>query len=200
MIIYFPYASLAYDILESPEMKAHKNSIALYTGKMNKNSKQFEADDFKSGLKKVMFATKAFGMGIDINDIEYVYHYAPTGNLNDYVQEIGRAARRSDIQGIAAIDFMANDFKFINMLFGMSSIKQYEIKAVLKKLNQIYQNKRQQNFLVTPNDFSYIFSSESKAGSDESERKLKTVLLMLEKDLTSQFGFPVLISRPKSLF
>lgn len=41
-----------------------------------------------------MFATKAFGMGVDVNDIKNVYHYAVTGNLCDYVQEIGRAARK----------------------------------------------------------------------------------------------------------
>ena len=40
-----------------------------------------------------MLATKAFGMGIDINDIKYVYHFSPTGNISYYLQEIGRAAR-----------------------------------------------------------------------------------------------------------
>ena len=49
--------------------------------------------EYKSGDIQFVLATKAFGMGIDIPDINNVYHYAPTGNVVDYIQEIGRAAR-----------------------------------------------------------------------------------------------------------
>lgn len=200
MIVYFPYASLAGELEVSTELHEFSNQICMYTGKLTKMQKQLAEEDFKAGRKLVMFATKAFGMGIDINDIVEVYHYAPTGNLNDYVQEIGRAARKQDIHGLATIDFMSKDFSFINMLFGMSSIKQYQIKAVLKKIYSIYSQKSKQNFLVTPNDFSYLFTNESRDGMSALERKIKTVLLMIEKDLEMQFGFPVLISRPKSMF
>ena len=61
-----------------------------------------------------MLATKAFGMGIDIPDIALVLHFAPTGNLCDYTQEIGRAARDPEIHGRAVYEHMANDFKHIN--------------------------------------------------------------------------------------
>lgn len=199
-IAYFPFATTAYNISDDQALGDLKNEITLYTGQLNKNLKSISEEEFSLGKKKIMFATKAFGMGIDIDDIKIVYHYAPTGNLNDYVQEIGRAARSKDIDGIACIDFMNKDFNFVNMLFGMSSIKQYQAKAVLKKIFNVYLRREKQNFLVTPNDFSYIFTSDSKRGSDELERKLKTVLLMLEKDLEQTFRFPVMISRPKSMF
>ena len=199
-IAYFPYATTASDISENKELNEIKDQIAVYTARLNKDQRNMSEEDFVSGKRNIMFATKAFGMGIDINNIEIVYHYAPTGNLNDYVQEIGRAARSEDIQGVAAIDFMDKDFNFVNMLFGMSSIKQYQAKAVLKKIYSIYLRRMKQNFLVTPNDFSYIFSREGKGNPDELEGKIKTVLLMLEKDLERTYRFPVLISRPKSMF
>lgn len=199
-IAYFPYASTALNTSEDKQVEDISDKIAVYTSKINKNMKNLSVEEFISGKRKIMFATKAFGMGIDINDIEVVYHYAPTGNLNDYVQEIGRAARRKDLQGIACIDFMDKDFSFVNALFGMSTIKQYQVKAVLKKIYNIYKRREKQNFLVTPNDFSFVFSKESKNNPEELERKLKTVLLMIEKDLEQQFRFPVLISRPKSMF
>lgn len=31
---------------------------------------------FKSGDQTIIYATKAFGMGVDIDDVQNVYHYA----------------------------------------------------------------------------------------------------------------------------
>ena len=46
----------------------------------------------RKGDKRMIIATKAFGMGIDISDIDRVYHVAPSSTFVDYIQEIGRAA------------------------------------------------------------------------------------------------------------
>jgi ATP-dependent DNA helicase RecQ len=45
------------------------------------------------GGLSVLCATKAFGMGMDIDNIHLVVHYGPPSSLEDYLQEIGRAAR-----------------------------------------------------------------------------------------------------------
>ena len=62
--------------------------------------KAFEKEENRIKFQRkealVMLATKAFRMGIDIEDIEIVAHFAPTGNVR-LCQEIGRAARRSDL-------------------------------------------------------------------------------------------------------
>ena len=95
-----------------------------------------------------MLATKAFGMGIDINDIEIVAHFAPTGNVCDYVQEIGRAARKEDLQGEAYYHYNAKDFKHINRLHGLSQIQKYQLIEVIKKIDELYTNnvKRKRRF------------------------------------------------------
>ncbi|MFT5874441.1 MAG: ATP-dependent DNA helicase RecQ [Clostridium sp.] len=125
-----------------------------------------------------------------INDT--VYHYAPTGNLSDYVQEIGRVARDENIKGCAATDFTTSDLKYVRMLTSLSAIKQYQLKEVLRKLYNIYMEKRKRNMLVSPETFSYLF------GDNNLENKVKTSLLLLEKDLNRNFN--VLIVRPKSIF
>ena len=51
-------------------------------------------------------------MGVDISDIEQIYHHAPSGNLADYIQEVGRAARSSNIKGSATIFFNEDDMQF----------------------------------------------------------------------------------------
>ena len=51
---------------------------------------------FQSNEALVMICTKAFGMGVDVSDIVQVYHFAPTGNLADYIQEIGRGSSKQE--------------------------------------------------------------------------------------------------------
>lgn len=198
-VIYFPYASTALDIYEEIRLRDLKEKISIYTAKVSDIEKNKSFERFIKDETVVMLATKAFGMGIDIGNIIEVYHYAPTGNLSDYIQEIGRAARDKILNGIASTDFNFRDFNYIKQLTGMSSINQNQIRLVLKKLHDIYKNNNKQNFLITPLDFAYIFTNESRQGIDELERKLKTALLIIEKDLETQFKFPVMISRPRSM-
>lgn len=49
--------------------------------------------DFLQGKRKMMIATSAFSMGIDVPDIELVVHFNAPINMTDYIQQIGRAGR-----------------------------------------------------------------------------------------------------------
>lgn len=190
-IVYCPFTRHISDITEKLGNEVGEK-VGVYYGAYEKFKKQEAQQKFKSGEYKIMICTKAFGMGIDISDIETVYHYAPTGNLSDYVQEIGRVARNEQIQGYAATDFTTSDLKYISMLNGLSAIRQYQLKEILRKLYSIYIDKKKRNLLVSPETFSYLF------GEDNIENKVKTSLLLLEKDINTQFN--VLVIRPKSIF
>ncbi len=52
-----------------------------------------KTDENDSREFSILVATKAFGMGMNIPDIHYVYHAFPPENIEDYLQEIGRAGR-----------------------------------------------------------------------------------------------------------
>lgn len=52
-------------------------------------------------------------MGVDISDIDRVYHVAPSSTFVDYIQEIGRAARDKNITGVAVTDFNERDFYYM---------------------------------------------------------------------------------------
>ena len=211
-IVYFPYASHAYDASRGVRafagIKIDKR-IGVYTGKnidglsvdVFKEAKNTTFEKFRSGEVPIMLATKAFGMGVDVNDVDVVYHYAISGNLCDYVQEIGRAARKTNMNGIAAMDFYYNDLSFMNTLFGMSQIKQYQIKKVLEGIYDTYKTKKgARSFLISPESFTYIFNGKGVKDEGECINKLKTCLLMLEKDFYDKYNFKVIISRPQSVF
>ncbi len=208
-IVYFPYASLVFNaakgVKEFAEITIDKR-IGTYTGKKTdeqsneafNETKRQTFDAFRKGSTPIMLATKAFGMGVDVNDVKNVYHYAASGNLSDYVQEIGRAARKSSMKGKAITDFYYDDMKFMKALFGMSQIKQYQVKKVLEGIYDTYKSKKgSRNFLISPESFTYIFSGKK----EECINKLKTCLLMLEKDFYDTCNnVKVLISRPQSIF
>ena len=50
----------------------------------------------KQGDTNLIFATNAFGMGIDIPDIRVVIHFMLPESVEQYYQEVGRAARDGD--------------------------------------------------------------------------------------------------------
>lgn len=192
-LVYCPYVSQVEDVFNSLEDK-YKDYVGKYYGSFDKYEKVDSYEKFKYGDYTTMICTKAFGMGVDISDIQLVYHYAPTGNLADYVQEIGRAARDRNIKGIAMTDFTDKDMKYVRMLYGLSSMRQYQLKEMMRKLYQIYKDKGSRNFLVSPEAFSYMFNET------EVENKVKNGLLLISKDLESKYNFPVIVIRPKSLF
>ena len=193
-IVYFPWVNTIGEVVRllRPEDRAH---IGVYHSRVGMDERHATLSNFKSNRIKVVLATKAFGMGVDISDIQEVYHHAPSGTIADYVQEIGRVARRADIEGTASIDYNPKDQKYTKILFGLSSLKQFQVKLVLEKINNVYRLNKKRNFLVSIDDFAHIFPHEV-----EPEQKVKSALLVLEKDLQAKFRYNVLIVRPKSLF
>ena len=196
VLVYTPYTKHIdelYENINNPE------KVGKYYGGLSAAEKKDTLKQIGGGTKNVVLATKAFGMGIDIDDIRYVYHFAPTGNITDYVQEIGRVARKPDMTGVAVTDYYKEDFRYINQLYGMSSIKNYQVIGVLRKIFELYSHYRKRNFLVSPEEFSYIFA-ELKL--EDIDSRLKTTLLMIKKDFeaSSRSNYPPLIFKPRSMF
>ena len=206
VLVYFPTVALinrCYDYFRS---KQEVSKVTYYYGTLDKDKKQENYEEFCSKKKLMMLATKAFGMGIDINDIEIVVHFAPTGNVCDYVQEIGRAARRKDLSGEAIYNYDKQDFKHINRLHGMSTVREYQLINVIKKILELYKlnlekssekiySKKKNAMLLDAENFSYIF--KSPIGDEENNiNKVKTALLLIQKDFENKMGFSPINVRP----
>lgn len=75
---------------------------AAYHGGMLPGSRTAVQDAFVSGSLRIVCATNAFGMGIDVPNIRTVVHLGVPGSLEAYVQETGRAGR----DGLASSVFL----------------------------------------------------------------------------------------------
>lgn len=197
-IVYFPYTRQIDEVYQKLTVRhefASKRTTRYYGG-MESKEKQAAYESFLCGESIVMLATKAFGMGVNIPDILNVYHYAPTGTLADYVQEIGRAARKLP-QGHASIDFAVGDMKSVRRLWGMSSLRQYQLKSMMKKLYTLYaqsrnaSGKRTRNLLIAADEFDFLFDSK------DIDNAVKTGLMLLSTDLYRKYRFKVITMRPR---
>lgn len=210
MLIYFPTVALINRFYDYCMFKGYKNKLSKYHGRLSSYEKDENYEKFLNKDTNIMLATKAFGMGIDIDDIEIVAHFAPTGNVCDYVQEIGRAARKNGLQGEAYYRFLSNDFKHINKLHGLSTIKEYQLVEVIKKIYELYKanleikdnkkvTKKRNEMLVDAESFSYIFENEFM-NEDDGINKVKTALLLIQKDFERRFSFSPFHVRPIPMF
>lgn len=75
---------------------------------------------FIHGELDFICATSAFGMGVDKNNIRYVIHYQLPGDLESYVQEIGRAGR--DQKPALALLLYANGDEQIPAMFSQADM------------------------------------------------------------------------------
>ena len=64
-----------------------------YHGDLEPRQRRRIQNEFMDGEARLVFATNAFGMGIDKEDIRFVLHAECPGSMESYYQEIGRAGR-----------------------------------------------------------------------------------------------------------
>ena len=72
----------------------YPDQVVRYHSQIQPESLRHQMElDFLQGKRKIMVATSAFGMGIDVPDIELVLHFNTPLSMTDYIQQIGRGGR-----------------------------------------------------------------------------------------------------------
>ena len=206
-LVYFPLVTLIgqfgafANLYGSPALRTN---LVRYYGPLEKDEKQANYVRFKSNDAIIMLATKAFGMGIDIPDIKNIYHFAPTANVCDYVQEIGRAARQLDV-GFAYFDYLPHDFSYVNRLHGISTLRKHQLVQVMEKIHRMAEIENFPRHLLTNSaEFRHIFTlktDDDSMSTTNSRRRCwlskGTLVPQLEY---SPLEYSPIVARPRSLF
>jgi ATP-dependent DNA helicase RecQ len=75
------------------ELRRWGHRAAAYHAQLEEEPRRRIQEEFASGRLRVVAATIAFGMGVDISDIRQVIHFHLPASLEGYYQEAGRAGR-----------------------------------------------------------------------------------------------------------
>ena len=107
--------------------------------------------DFLQGKRKIMIATSAFSMGIDVSDIELVVHFNAPVSMTDYIQQIGRAGRDGRKAHCVLFYDQNGDDDAISASFIKKSKKQSAkaAKTIKSNLNQVHNFIHSDNCMVS---------------------------------------------------
>lgn len=108
--------------------------LATYHGDRTLADRHIIQSQFIHGEIDVIFATSAFGMGINHSDIRFVLHYHLPKNMADFIQEIGRAGRDQD----QALSVVMYDRSEQVRLHQMRRLYEDEADLLMHLLDQLY--------------------------------------------------------------
>lgn len=134
VIIYAPFKHRAKQIYRT--LKAHGiKRLGLYTGDTKRQKRRKLVKWFKVGKIRVMVATSAFGLGIDVPHVRLIIHAGLPLSMDAYVQEIGRAGRNG--KKAECVLFYADSDYSANKKYLERKSDPEELPAVLKRLYQL---------------------------------------------------------------
>ena len=111
-----------------------------FNGKMDKDEKVANQDEFMSGRVRIIVATSAFGMGVDKSDVGLVVHYNISDSLENYVQEAGRAGRDPHLNARCYVLYSDSDLDKHFVLLNQTKLSISEIQQVwmaVKKMTKL---------------------------------------------------------------
>ena len=111
-----------------------------FNGKMDRDDKVANQNEFMSGRVRIIVATSAFGMGVDKSDVGLVVHYNISDSLENYVQEAGRAGRDPKLSARCYVLYSDNDLDKHFVLLNQTKLSISEIQQVwmaVKKMTKL---------------------------------------------------------------
>lgn len=170
------------------------NSVGAFHAGMDVEDRKEVYERYKSGDISILFATKAFGMGMDIPDIHFLSHLSPPSTFEDFLQEIGRAGRNEKKRALAGFNSTTNpikafcladgdDFKNLKTQLHKSRITWEDIKTtkvLLEKYVSKFKTLEVNNEIPVAVPFT-LASLDAGGSDDEADNKFRIALHWLEK-------------------
>ena len=142
----------------SKELKGYGVKCNYYHAGLNTKNRSKVQNNFSEGKIKIIIATIAFGMGIDISDINLIIHYGISKNLESYYQEIGRGGRDGKMVKCHIIwsnrDFSTNRYFLSNIKD--QEFKQKEMKKIIEIEKFVKSNKCRMKLICQYFDDNFV--------------------------------------------
>ena len=103
-------ASTLIELIPKHLYEEEPDLVAEYTNGLTAERQSYSMDLFQKGICRILVCTEACGMGVDVADVERVVQWGvtPRVNLSTIIQRMGRAARKSHMQGVGILFHTAN--------------------------------------------------------------------------------------------
>jgi len=176
--------------------------VGAFHAGMDAEDRKDTYEKYKSGEILILFATKAFGMGMDIPNIHFVTHYSPPSTFEDFLQEVGRAGRNEKQRLEAGFNSSKNpiktlcltgkdDFRNLKDQLHKSRISWHEVKDIKQVLEEYISRFKP----LTPDTeipvavpFN-LYSNVKGSTDDETDTKFRIALHWLERLERIKLGY-----------
>jgi ATP-dependent DNA helicase RecQ len=176
--------------------------VGAFHAGMDAEDRKDTYEKFKTGEIVILFATKAFGMGMDIPNIHFVTHYSPPSTFEDFLQEVGRAGRNEKQRLEAGFNNSENpiktlclttnnDFAKLKDQLHESRISWHEVKDIKQVLEEYIARFKP----LTPDTeipvavpFN-LYSNEKGSVNDDLDNKFRIALHWLERLERIKLGY-----------
>jgi ATP-dependent DNA helicase RecQ len=195
-IVYCPFVGQAdsiYNIVGS--LSECRNKVGRYTGPTGTEERRQTQKLFSKGIYRTVIATKAFGMGIDVPDIDEVYHHSVPSMMADYVQEIGRAGRDGRAS-LASTHFNAKDLSDSLKLSMISVPEQWKMKHIMEHIGNLVRQSRNGEIVLSLDDIRYLLvTGKDKYMEDSLRDKARVAVFLIQRDLKNRCGKNILVRK-----
>jgi RecQ family ATP-dependent DNA helicase len=176
--------------------------VGAFHAGMDAEDRKDTYEKYKTGEILILFATKAFGMGMDIPNIHFVTHYSPPSTFEDFLQEVGRAGRNEKQRLEAGFNNSENpiktlclttnnDFAKLKDQLHESRISWHEVKDIKQVLEEYIARFKP----LTPDTeipvavpFN-LYSNEKGSVNDDLDNKFRIALHWLERLERIKLGY-----------
>lgn len=176
--------------------------VGAFHAGMDAEDRKDTYEKYKTGEILILFATKAFGMGMDIPNIHFVTHYSPPSTFEDFLQEVGRAGRNEKQRLEAGFNISENpiktlclttnnDFAKLKDQLHESRISWHEvkdIKQVLEEYSARFKPLTPDTEIPVAVPFN-LYSNEKASVNDDLDNKFRIALHWLERLERIKLGY-----------